>query len=135
MEDPSRITMAPGTLVSLWLGAVPPLAAGLATGGLAAALGGAFALACPLLAVSSARWPVRAPRLLPLYFVTLFLLALTAFEFNSVAFVVDAWSALLLGLLTMPSGHPSRVDPTSVPGAPTTPLGRARVAGLQIVRA
>jgi hypothetical protein len=123
MEDPSRISLAPWTLVSLCLGAVPPVAAGLATGGLAAALGGAFAAACPVLVASSARWPVRAPRLFPLYFVALFLFALTAFEFNSVAFVVDTWSALLLGLLTMPGARPEKIDRGAIAGAPT---GRRR---------
>jgi hypothetical protein len=120
MEDPIRISLAPRTAVALWLGAVPPLAVGLATGGLAAALGVAFEIACPLLALSNARWPVRAHRLFPLYFVALFLVALAAFEFNSVVFVVDTWSALLLALLTMPPVRPQEIDPALArgPGGP-----------------
>lgn len=105
MDNSSRISMAPRTSVALWLGAVAPVVAGFANGGLAAALGGAFAAGCPLLAVSSARWPARAPRVFPLYFVALFVAAITAFEFNSVAFVVDTWSALLLGLVTIPASR------------------------------
>jgi hypothetical protein len=119
MEDQSRISLAPRTLASLWLGAVPPFAAGLASGGLAAALGTAFAAACPLLVASSARWPVRAPRFFPLYFVALFLVALAAFDLNSAAFVVDTWSALLLGLLTMPAGRPQKIEMGAVADAPT----------------
>jgi len=118
MEDPSRISLAPRTLVLLWLGAVPPLAAGLATGGLAAALGATFAAACPVLAASGLRWPVRAERFFPLYFGALFLIALTSLEFNSVAFVVDTWSALLLGLLTMPGTRPEKLDLGTIAGAP-----------------
>ena len=125
MEDPSRISLAPRTLVLLWLGAVPPLAAGLATGGLAAALGAAFAAACPVLVASSLRWPVRAERFFPLYFGALFLIALTSLEFNSLAFVVDTWSALLLGLLTMPATPPvtseGRRDGRQSVGAPASP--------------
>jgi hypothetical protein len=102
MDDSSRILVTPRTSMALWLGAVPPLAAGLPSGGLPAAVGGAFAAACPLLMASSARWPARAPRLFPLYFAALFLLALMAFEFNSPAFIVDTWSALLLGLWAVP---------------------------------
>jgi hypothetical protein len=111
MEDPIRISVAPRLAMSLWLGAVPPLAVGLANGGLAAALGVAFAVACPLLVVSSALAPVRAPRFFPLYFVALFLVALSAFEFNSVAFVVDTWSALILGVVTMVVERPPEIDP------------------------
>ena len=118
MEDPSRISLAPRISVLLWLGAVPPLAAGLATGGLAAVLGGAFALACPLLVALSLRWPVRGPRLFPLYFVALFLVALVTFPFNSVAFVVDTWSALFLGLVTMQAGRPHEIEAGNVDGAP-----------------
>jgi hypothetical protein len=105
-------------LVSLSVGAVPPLAAGLAMGGLAAALGGAFAAACPLLVASNVRWPVRAERFFPFYFVALFLIALTSFDFNSVAFVVDTLSALLIGLLAMPATHPEKVDLRAIAGAP-----------------
>jgi hypothetical protein len=118
MEDPIRISLAPRTAMALWLGAVPPVAAGLATGGLAAAVGGAFALACPLLAAAGARWPVRAPRFFPLYFVALFLIALAAFEFNSAAFVADTWSALILGVLTMHVDRPQEVDPDAFTRAP-----------------
>ena len=105
-------------MLSLWLGAVPPFAAGLATGGLAIALGGFFAAACPLMVASSARWPVRASRFFSLYFVVLFVIAFFAFEFNSVAFVVDTWSALLLGLLTAPAGLLQKMDSAAVDGAP-----------------
>jgi hypothetical protein len=119
MEDPIRISLAPGTMVSLWLGAVPPMAAGLAAGGPAAAVGAGFAAACPLLVASGARWPVRAPRLFPVYFGALFLIALTAFEFNSVAFVVDTWSALLLGVLTIPVARTEQIDAVAVAGPPT----------------
>ena len=119
MEDPSRIPLAPRTLVSLWLGAVPPLAAGLATGGLATALGGAFAVACPVLVASSVRWPVRAQRFFPLYFVALFLIAITAFELNSVAFVADTWSALILGLLVIPAASPEKVSWRAISTGPT----------------
>jgi hypothetical protein len=101
MEHSSRITLAPRTLVSLWLGAVLPMASGISTGGLAAALGGAFAIGCPLIVAVSARWPSSAPRVAPIYFAALFLFSVTALEFNSLAFVVDTWSALLLGLFTM----------------------------------
>jgi hypothetical protein len=101
MDDSTRITLAPRTLVALWLAAVMPMASGVATGGLAAALGGAFAIGCPLVVAVSARWPARAPRIIPLYFAALFVIAVTSLEFNSLAFVVDTWSALLLGLLTM----------------------------------
>jgi len=106
MDNSSRISLTPRTSVALWLGAVAPVVAGFATGGLAAVLGAAFTAGCPLLVVSSARWPVRAPRVFPLYFLALFVAALTAFEFNSVAFVVDTWSALLLGLVAIPAGRP-----------------------------
>ena len=119
MEETNRISLPPRTSVSLWLGAVPPVAAGFATGGLAAALGCAFVAACPLLAVLSARWPVRAPRFFPLYFVALFLVALGAFEFNSPAFVVDTWAALLLGLLTIPAGQPEKINSGAITGAPS----------------
>jgi hypothetical protein len=114
MYHSSRISLAPRTSVALWLGAVAPVAAGFATGGLAAAFGAAFTAGCPLLVVSSARWPVRAPRIFPLYFVALFVAALTAFEFNSVAFVVDTWSALLLGLVTIPAGRLRMMNPRDV---------------------
>ena len=67
----------------------------------------------------SLRWPEQARRFFPLYFLTLFLIALTAFEFNSAAFVVDTWSALLVGLLVMPATRPASVDPGVVAGAPS----------------
>jgi hypothetical protein len=118
MEDPIRISLAPRTMVALWLGAVPPLAAGLATGGLAAAVGGMFEVACPLLVALSLRWPVRAPRLFPLYFATLFVVALVAFPFNSLAFITDSWSALLLSVVTMAEAHPGEIDAGGVVGAP-----------------
>ena len=109
MEDPSRISLAPRTLMLLWLGAVLPLAAGLATGGLAAALGVAFAGACPLLVGARALWPARAPRWAPVYFLAMFLVALFAFEFNSVVFLVDTWSALLLGVFMVPVARPHAI--------------------------
>lgn len=119
MEDPIRISLAPRTMVALWLGAMPPLVVGLATGGLAAAFGGAFAIACPMmLVVSGARWSVRARYFFPVYFAALFLVALGAFEFNSIPFVVDTWSALIFGVLTMPVGRPLEVDPKAFARAP-----------------
>jgi len=105
MEFSRRISLAPTALMVLWIGAVPPLAVGLRTGGLAAALGAAFAAACPLLILARGCWPVRAARWFPLYFLVLFVVALTAFEFNSVVFLVDTWSALLLGVFTVPVGR------------------------------
>lgn len=126
MYHSSQISPAPRTSVALWLGAVAPVAAGFATGGLAAAFGAAFTAGCPLLVVSSARWPVRAPRIFPLYFVALFVAALTAFEFNSVAFVVDTWSALLLGLVTIPAGRLRVMDPRDEPQRPQRVLSRVR---------
>jgi hypothetical protein len=117
VDSSSRISLAPRILMLLWLGAVPPLAAGLASGGVAAALGAAFAIACPMLVALGAVWPVRAPRVFPLYFAALFVVASSALPFNSVAFVVDTWSALLLALVAMAHGRPRQVD-ADVAGAP-----------------
>jgi hypothetical protein len=100
------------------LGAVAPLAAGLAKGGLAAVVGGLFEIACPLLAVLGLLWPMRAPRVFPLYFAALFVLALAAFPFNSVAFIADSWSALLLGVVTMAEARPREIAAAGVVGAP-----------------
>jgi hypothetical protein len=110
MKDPNPMLLAPRTSIALCLGAVPPLAVGLPTGGLAAVVGGAFAAACPLLMASSGNWPKGAPRLSPLYFAALFLIALVAFDFNSPAFIVDTWSALLLGLWAVPRSGQRRVS-------------------------
>jgi hypothetical protein len=110
MESSYRISLAPRTMMMLWLGAVPPLAAGLASGGLAAVLGAAFGAACPVLVALGAAWPTRAPRLFPLYFVTLFVVANAILPFNSLAFVVDTWSALLLALVTMSHGGPPVIE-------------------------
>ena len=109
MEYSSRISLAPRALMLLWLGAVLPLAAGLATGGLAAALGAAFAAACPLLVVACARLPARAARWFSLYFLAIFVVALSSFEFNSVVFLVDTWSALLLGMFLVPAVRPHAI--------------------------
>lgn len=106
MERPSRIALAPGMMISLWSGTVAPLVVGLSMGGFAAALGAAFVVACPLLVLSSTRRRERPSVMFPLYFGGLFVFALAAFEFNSPAFVVDTWSALLLGMLTVPKGRP-----------------------------
>lgn len=119
MKDSSRISLSPRTSMPLWLGAVLPLAVGLATGGLAAALGAAFAAACPVLMVVTARWPARAPRIFPFYFAVLFVIALVAFEFNSAVFVVDTWSALVLGMLAIPTARPR-------------PLGKALLHGSRL---
>jgi len=109
MKYSSRISPAPRTLMLLWLGAVPPLAVGLATGGLAAALGAAFAAACPLLVGARVCWPARAARWFSLYFLAIFVVALSSFEFNSVVFLVDTWSALLLGVFLVPPVRPHAV--------------------------
>jgi hypothetical protein len=108
MESSSRISLTPRTLTLLWLGAVPPFAAGLASGGVAAALGVAFAIACPALVACAAAWPVRAAGFFPLYFAVLFGLACGALAFNSLAFVVDTWSALLLALAMPLAARPGR---------------------------
>ena len=120
MQSPSRISRATRMSVPLMVGAIPPVATGLATGGLTLALGAAFLAGGPLLAASSARWPIHAPRLFPLYLGALFVAAIAAFEFNSLPFVVDTWSALLLGLLTLPAGHPTEIDSRAVARPPAS---------------
>jgi hypothetical protein len=100
----ARICFAPRTLLVLSLGAVAPLATGMASGRAALAIGLAFAVACPLLAGLGAVWP-RMIGVFPLYFAVLFSLAIAVLPFNSAAFVADSWAALLLAIVTFGDAH------------------------------
>jgi hypothetical protein len=92
-----------------WLASPAPLAIGMANGGMAAVLSISVGLAAPcLVAVATCR--PRYGYAPPLCFTLLFVAAVGVLSFNSAAFVIDAWTTLLMAVATIPStsGGPNR---------------------------
>jgi hypothetical protein len=92
----------PRTSVLVWVGAVPSIAVGLAGEGMASALSlltGVAVLALPSLVALRG----KRDRVLPVVFGLLFVAVVALLPFNSLAFVVDTWTALLMALAALPS--------------------------------
>jgi hypothetical protein len=89
-----------------WLASPAPLAIGMASGGMTSALSIAVGIAAPcLVAVATCR--PRYGYAPPLCFTLLFVAAIGLLDFNSAAFVIDAWTTLLMAVATIPRSHPT----------------------------
>jgi hypothetical protein len=84
-----------------WLASSAPLAIGMSNGGLVSVLSIAIGIASPWLAAVATYRP-RYGYAPPLCFVLLFIAAVGLLCFNSVAFVVDTWTTLLMAVTTIP---------------------------------
>jgi hypothetical protein len=84
-----------------WFASSAPLAIGLASGGIAAALSIAVGIAAPCLAAIATCRP-RYSYAPPLCFTLLFVAAVGALCFNSAAFVIDTWTTLFMAVTTIP---------------------------------
>ena len=90
--------------LSAWLALTPPMAIGMSSGGMTAGLSIAIGISVPCL-VACATYRPRNNYAVPLCFSLLFIAAVGLLQFNSAAFVVDAWTTLLMVVTTIP---PSR---------------------------
>jgi hypothetical protein len=103
-DRPASLSESGGSLV-LWLIAVPPLAVGLASEGAAEGIGLAIGLSW-LALLPIVLYTRRLSFLLPVCAAMLFLASLLALPFNSTAFIMNAWTTLIMALVTFP--RPSR---------------------------
>jgi hypothetical protein len=92
-----------------WLASPAPLAIGMASGGMPAALSIAVGIAAPFLAAVATYRP-RYSYAPSLCVTLLFIAAVGLLCFNSVAFVVDTWTTLLMAVTTIPRSR-STVGP------------------------
>jgi len=88
--------------LKLWLAALPPLVAGMASSGLPRALGLLIGLSWFVLLIVALGRARLAALLLPAAATAWFVVVLLVLPFNSPAFIVDSWAALAMLLMTFP---------------------------------
>ena len=100
-EDPNRGGGEPRMPLFAWFASPAPLAIGMAHAGIAAVVSIAVGMAAPVL-VAIATYRPRYCYAAPLGLALLFVAAVGVLRFNSAAFVIDAWTTLLMALATIP---------------------------------
>jgi hypothetical protein len=131
-EDPNRGGGEPRMPLFAWFASPAPLAIGMAHGGIVAVVSITVGMAVPAL-VAIATYRPRYSHAPPLCLALLFVAAVGALRFNSAAFVIDAWTTLLMALATIPR---SRATVARGPAATdaeggredATPIGQRAVA-------
>ena len=88
--------------LKLWLVALPPLVAGMASSGLERAMGLSIGFSWCLLLIVALERPRLAALLLPTLAAAWFVATLLSLPFNSPAFIVDSWAALAMLLMAFP---------------------------------
>ena len=92
------------------LAMVPPIAVGLGSDGLAAALSLVIGVSLPTLVAAGFLSSMAGRLLAPISFGVFFFASILLLPFNSLGFFVDAGTTLLLGLATIPRGRPAWAD-------------------------
>ena len=100
-ENADRRIVEPRMPLFAWLASVPPIAVGMSSSGMAAALSIAIGISVPCL-LAFATYRPGHNYVLPLCFGLLFIAVVGLLRFNSLAFVVDAWTTLLMTVTTIP---------------------------------